>query len=93
LNGKPGEESQLPGIQPIPLQGAGAGHELAEPTPRSWGHPLGDIVVVISPDGGIRMVPDPVDAGGGIDERRFGSNYGGAASHWRNDLAHSSSIR
>ncbi len=28
---------------------------------------MGHIVVVISPDGSVRVVPDPIDAGGGID--------------------------
>lgn len=67
LDGEPGEEAHLPGIQPLPLQGPGGRHELTETPTVSRGHPLGDIVVVISPDGGVRVLPDPIDAGGGID--------------------------
>ena len=67
LNGKPREESQLAGIQLIPLEGTGAGHELAEPPTGTRGDPLGDIVVVIPADGRPRMVADPIDTGSGID--------------------------
>lgn len=66
LDGKPREESQLPGIQPIPLEGTGAGHELAEPPTWSWGHALGDVVIVIAADGRPRMVADPIHTGSGI---------------------------
>lgn len=66
LNGQPGEKSQLPGIQPIPLEGTGAGHELAETPTGTRSDPLGDIVVVIPPDGPPRVAPDPIDTGSGI---------------------------
>jgi hypothetical protein len=66
LNGETREKSQLPGIQPIPLEMTGARHQLAETPTKTRGDPLGDIVVVIPADGHLRMAADPIDTGGGI---------------------------